>query len=85
VREEDWAERQLTLQTAEAISLLTIPDKWRKSQGWRALTRHLFIATTRHCPTLAVFREHRRHPHRIVDPKPDEPAAEQVAIELSMS
>src|ERR1700749_1861834 len=28
------------------------------------------------------LREHRRHPHRIVYPKPDEPAVEQVVIEL---
>ena len=31
---------------------------------------------------VAVLREHRRHPHRIVDPEPDEPAVEQVVIEL---
>jgi hypothetical protein len=31
---------------------------------------------------IAVLREHRRHPHRLVNPKPDEPAVEQVVIEL---
>jgi hypothetical protein len=31
---------------------------------------------------IAVLREDRRHPHRLVNAKPDEPAVEQVVIEL---
>jgi hypothetical protein len=29
-----------------------------------------------------VLREHRRHPHRLVDAEPDEPAVQQVVVEL---
>jgi hypothetical protein len=29
-----------------------------------------------------VLREHRRHPHRLIDPEPDEPAVQQVVVEL---